>query len=80
MSVKIKKNHSVSDPVYSNSYGLGYIHEIWEPEGSWTDTWYFVRWFDDELPPHAVGRMKYNSNGIDTLKMFLRMKMRGENV
>jgi len=77
--VKPTNLHKVSDPVYSNAYGLGYIYQIWEPEGSWTETWYFVRWFDDgkDLPDYA---RKYTSKGIDTLKMFLRMKMRGENV
>ena len=67
--------HSIGDPVYSNSYGLGYISDI---EPTTLHVKHHVKWMDDNM--FLADDRWYEAKGIDTLKMFLRMKLRGENV
>lgn len=68
--------HKVGDPVYSNSFGLGYIYKI---EETFKYEKHHIKWMDDSVGFYADDRW-YESKGIDTLKMFLRMKLRGENI
>ena len=68
--------HQVGDPVYSNSFGLGYICRIDE---TFLYTKHHVAWMDDSVGWYASDRW-YESKGIDSLKMFLRMKLRGEDI
>ena len=80
--------HQVGDPVYSNSFGLGYISKIEDrlvveiagiARMYDSPKRYYVRWMDDAAGQYADNR-HYPDKGIDTLKMFLRMKLRGENI
>lgn len=81
-----KVEHEVSDPVYSNSYGFGYIYKIEEAQVSYFSseqtTFYYVRWFNEDVTMsfYPEGEKRYEAKGVDTLKMFLSIKMRGENV
>ena len=68
--------HQVGDPVYSNTYGLGYISKI---EEVYKYTKHHVKWMSDSAGWYAEN-IWYESKGIDTLKMFLRMKLRGEDI
>ena len=68
--------HSIGDPVYSNSFGLGYISKI---EDTILYRKHHVMWMGEDAGRFADGRW-YESKGIDTLKMFLRMKLRGEDI
>jgi hypothetical protein len=68
--------HQVGDPVYSNSFGLGYISKI---EDTILYRKHHVMWMGEAAGWYADGRW-YESKGIDTLKMFLRMKLRGEDI
>lgn len=73
--------HQIGDPVYSNSFGLGYISKIQIIENFYKvrHDRFHVKWMDDSISFYADDRW-YESHGIDTLKMFLRMKLRGEDI
>ncbi len=80
-----KQKHKLADLVYSNSFGLGYISKIAklcdvlkgraDLRYNYDDIHYWVKWFDE-----SANNRFYTATGIDTLKMFLRMKQRGENI
>ena len=82
-----KQKHKIADLVYSNSFGLGYIKKIAKLKDvfrgrayiryDYEDTHYWVEWFN---PYDYTDQRFYTETGIDTLKMFLRMKQRGENI
>ena len=78
--------HKVGDLVYSNSYGLGWIEKIgpYDSLGVFSSfahgtIVYHVNfeYSDHESPPYM---RHYDSRGIDTMKMFLRIKMRGGDI
>jgi hypothetical protein len=86
-TVNGKQKHQITDLVYSNSFGLGYINRIAKLKDvydgrlyanyDYNDVFYWVKWFNDsDYSQHRF----YPAQGIDTLKMFLRAKQRGEDI
>ncbi len=87
--------HKVGDLVYSNSYGLGWISKIGQskevglfqrfPVG---ETVYTVNFEYSQIDSDSESQFylrpdrtrEYNEKGIGTMKMFLRIKERGEDV
>ncbi len=82
-----KQKHKIADLVYSNSFGLGFIKKIARLKDvydgrlyagyNYEHIHYWVEWFN---PYDYADRRFYTETGIDTLKMFLRMKQRGEDI
>ena len=69
--------HKIADMVYSNSYGLGFIAKIQQDLISGTDR-YYIDWFHSSQGSEYS--RWYSDKGIDTLKMFLRIKKRGGDI
>ena len=68
--------HKIADMVYSNSYGLGFISK--KEIDFRGELKYYIDWFDSSQGSEYS--RWYSDKGIDTLKMFLRIKKRGGDI